>query len=196
MRRGTVVSRIHKWDCIRGTFLATALCIAGRADTLPQRESASQVETRAADVAQAFRVDHAPKLDGTLNDPLWQSAKPITEFRQQEPYEGQPATERTEVRILHTRHAVYFGIHCFDSEPSRIIASELRRDVSQNLDDHFEVLIDSNHNRRGAYVFQINPLGTQIDGLIVEEQRDNSAVDFDSGWDGVWTSAAQIGADG
>ena len=141
-------------------------------------------------------MDHAPKLDGTLNDPLWQSAKPITDFRQQEPYEGQPATERTEVRILHTRHAVYFGIHCFDSEPSRIIASELRRDVSQNLDDHFEILIDSNHNRRGAYVFQINPLGTQIDGLIVEEQRDNSEVDFDSGWDGVWTSAAQIGADG
>ena len=191
-----MVSRIHKWDCIRGTFLATAFCIAGRADALPQRESASQVETRAADVAQAVRVDHAPKLDGTLNDPLWQSAKPITEFRQQEPYEGQPARERTEVRILHTRHAVYFGIHCFDSEPSRIIASELRRDVSQNLDDHFEILIDSNHNRRGACVFQINPLGTQIDGLIVEEQRDNSDVDFDSGWDGVWTSAAQIGADG
>ena len=176
--------------------MATAFCIAGRADALPQRESASQVETRAADVVQAVRVDHAPKLDGTLNDPLWQSAKPIMEFRQQEPYEGQPATERTEVRILHTRHAVYFGIHCIDSEPSRIIASELRRDVSQNLDDHFEILIDSNHNRRGACVFQINPLGTQIDGLIVEEQRDNSDVDFDSGWDGVWTSAAQIGADG
>jgi len=141
-------------------------------------------------------VDHAPKLDGTLNDALWQSAKPITDFRQQEPYEGQPATERTEVRILYTRHAVYFGIHCFDSEPARIIASELRRDVSQDLDDHFEILIDSNHNRRGAYVFQINPLGTQIDGLIVEEQRDNSEVDFDSGWDGVWTSDARIAADG
>ncbi len=191
-----MVSRIHKWDCIRGTFLATALCIVGRADALPQSESASQVETGASAVAEAVRVDHAPKLDGTLNDPLWQSAKPITGFRQQEPYEGQLATERTEVRILHTRHAVYFGIHCFDSEQSRIIASELRRDVSQELDDHFEILIDSNHNRRGAYVFQINPLGTQIDGLIVEEQRDNSEVDFDSGWDGVWTSAAQIGADG
>ncbi len=119
--------------------------------------------------AEANRVDQAPKLDGTLNDPLWQSAKPITDFRQREPHEGEAPTERTEVRILYTRHAVYFGIHCYDSEPSRIIATELRRDVSQDLDDHFEILIDSNHDRRGAYVFEINPLGTQNDGLIVEE---------------------------
>ena len=115
--------------------------------------------------AEATPVEHAPKLDGTLNDPLWQSAKPITEFRQREPHEGELPTEKTEVSILYTRHAVYFGIHCYDSEPSRIIATELRRDVSQDLDDHFEILIDSNHNRRGAYVFEVNPLGTQNDGL-------------------------------
>ncbi len=91
-------------------------------------------------------MERAPKLDGTLDDPLWQSATPMTDFRQREPHEGQPATEKTEVRILYTRHAVYFGIHCYDSEPSRIIATELRRDVSQDLDDHFEILIDANHN--------------------------------------------------
>jgi hypothetical protein len=181
-----------------GAFLALTARPGAHTRALPQQERTTgpQVETRAAEAAEAVRVDHAPKLDGTLNDSLWQSAQAITEFRQQEPHAGQPATERTEVFILYTRHAVYFGIRCFDSEPSRIIASELRRDVSQDLDDHFEILIDSNHNRRGAYVFQINPLGTQIDGLIVEEQRDNSEVDFDSGWDGVWTSDARIGADG
>src|SRR5467141_1345650 len=146
--------------------------------------------------AEATSVDHAPKLDGTLNDLLWQSAKPIMEFRQRDPNEGEPATEKTEVRILYTRHAVYFGIHCSDSEPSRIIATELRRDVSQDLDDHFEILIDSNHNRRGAYVFEVNPLGTQNDGLIVEEQGDANGGDFDRGWDGVWTSEAHITADG
>ncbi len=146
--------------------------------------------------AHAIAVEHAPKLDGTLDDPLWQSALPITDFRQREPHEGQSATEKTEVRTLYTRHAVYFGIHCHDSEPSRIIATELRRDVSQDLDDHFEILIDSNHNRRGAYVFQVNPFGTQIDGLIVEEQGSGSGADFDPGWDGVWTSEAHITADG
>jgi len=146
--------------------------------------------------AEAIQVDRAPKLDGTLDDPLWQTAKPITEFRQREPAEGDAPTEKTEVRILYTRHSVYFGIHCYDSEPSRIVATELRRDVNQDLDDHFEILIDSNHNGRGAYVFEINPLGTQNDGLIVEEQGDSNGGDFDRGWDGVWTSEAHITPDG
>jgi hypothetical protein len=146
--------------------------------------------------AEAARIDRPPKLDGTLTDPLWEQAKPVVDFRQKEPYEGQPATEKTEVRVLYTRHAVYFGIHCYDSQPSGIVATELRRDVSQDLDDHFEILIDSNHDRRGAYVFQINPLGTQIDGLIVEEQSSQEGTDFDPGWDGVWTSEASITDDG
>src|SRR5260370_5994535 len=146
--------------------------------------------------AEGTHIDHAPRLDGTLDDQRWQSAKVITDFRQREPNEGEPATEKTEVRILYTRHAVYFGIHCYDSVPSRIIATELRRDVSQDLDDHFEILIDSNHDRRDAYVFGVNPLGTQVDGLIVEEQRSDDETEFDPGWDGVWTSEARITADG
>jgi len=147
-------------------------------------------------IVNAVRVDRAPKLDGTLDDPMWQKAETISNFRQREPHEGSSPTEKTEVRVLYTPHAVYFGIHCYDSDPSRIIATELRRDVSQDLDDHFEILIDSNHDRRGAYVFQINPLGTQIDGLIIEEQGGSSGGDFDPGWDGVWVSEARIVADG
>src|SRR5437879_1875723 len=159
--------------------------------------SAHKAKTQATEQSvEAVRVDQAPKLDGTLDDPLWQSAKVISDFRQQEPNEGKAATERTEVRILYTRHAVYFAIHCFDSQPSRIIATELRRDVSQDLDDHFEILIDSNHDRRGAYVFEVNPLGTQVDGLIVEEQGESNGGDFDRGWDGVWSSEARRTADG
>jgi hypothetical protein len=146
--------------------------------------------------ARAVRVERAPKLDGTLDDPLWQSANVLTDFRQREPYEGQAPTERTEVRILYTSHAVYFGVHAFDSKPERIIANELRRDLDQSLDDHFEILIDSDHDRRGAYVFQVNPLGTQSDGLIVDEQSGSDERDFDPGWDGVWTSEARIARDG
>jgi hypothetical protein len=143
-------------------------------------------------VAQATRVDHAPRLDGTLDDPLWQSAAPITEFLQREPYEGQPPTEKTVVRILYTRNEVYFGIVCDESEPAKTTAKELRRDVSQELDDYFEIVIDSSRNRRNAYVFQINPLGTQRDALITDEQSAGDSGDGDSGWDGVWSSEARI----
>lgn len=142
--------------------------------------------------AKASPVDHAPQLDGTLNDPLWQQSTPITNFLQREPYEGQPPTERTEVRVLYTKRAVYFGITCFDSDPKKIVATELRRDASQHLDDYFEIVIDSSHDRRNAYVFQVNPLSTQRDALITEEQQGDSEDDGDSGWDGVWISQAHI----
>jgi len=189
------VKNLHKHlHCLAwGTYLAFALSTQSYGAAPRRLPSVPQSDTQ---VAQAVPVERAPKLDGTLDDSLWQLAKPITDFRQREPLEGQPATEKTEVRILYTRRAVYFGIHCFDSNPSRIIASELRRDVSQDLDDRFEILIDSSHDRRGGYVFQVNPLGTQMDGLIVEEQRDNSDLDFDAGWDGVWSSNAHIVGDG
>ncbi len=189
------VKSLHKnLHCLAWcTTLAFALSAQSYAAAPRGLPTVPQSETQAA---EAVPVERAPKLDGTLDDSLWQLARPITDFRQREPLEGLPATEKTEVRILYTRRAVYFGIHCFDSNPSRIIASELRRDVIQDLDDHFEILIDSNHNRRGGYVFQVNPLGTQMDGLIVEEQRDNSDLDFDAGWDGVWSSNARIVSDG
>jgi len=147
--------------------------------------------------ARASRIDRVPKLDGALDDPAWQQAKPISNFLQREPFEGQTPTEKTEVRILYDKHEVYFGIRCFDSDPKRIVATELRRDVSQELDDYFEIIIDSAHDRRNAYVFQINPLGTQRDALITEEQRtDTSTGDGDPGWDGVWTSEARITKEG
>jgi hypothetical protein len=160
-----------------------------------QQESASTRQIQR--VAKAVRVDRAPKMDGTLDDPLWRQATPISNFLQREPFEGQPPTERTEVRILYTKHEVYFGITCFDLEPSKVVATELRRDVSQELDDYFEIVIDSAHDRRNAYVFQINPLGTQRDALITEEQRtDSSSGDGDSGWDGIWTSEAHVTNEG
>jgi hypothetical protein len=91
---------------------------------------------------------------------------------------------------------VYFGISCYDPEASRIIATELRRDVSQELEDYFEILTDSYHDRRDAYVFQVNSIGTQSDGAIVEEHSNSEAIGFDSGWDGVWSSEARITRDG
>ena len=143
--------------------------------------------------AEATRVDRAPKLDGTLNDPLWLQATRVTGFLQREPFEGHAPTEQTDVRVLYTKHEVYFGIACFDSHPKGIVATELHRDVSQELDDYFEIIIDSSHDRRNTYVFQVNPLGTQQDALITEEQRTDTGLgDGDPGWDGVWTSEARI----
>jgi hypothetical protein len=163
---------------------------SGTPSQAPHRQAGAQEPLR---TAQASRVDRAPRLDGTLDDPLWLQATPVTDFLQREPYEGQAPTEKTEVRILYTKREVYFGITCRDSDPMGIVATELRRDVSQELDDYFEIIIDSSHDRRNAYVFQVNPLGTERDALITEEQRtDSDTGDGDPGWDGVWTSEARV----
>lgn len=148
-------------------------------------------------IASAMPTTHAPKLDGTLEDPVWQTAAVISDFRQREPVETTPATEKTEVRVLYDAHHVYFGIHCYDQNPSAIVATQLRRDLSMDLDDNFAVMIDPALGHRNGYIFQVNPLGTQRDGEIIEEQAppQNDSI-VDPSWDGLWLSAAKIGADG
>jgi chromate transporter len=116
-----------------------------------QRQMGAQEPLRSA---LAIRVERGPKMGGTLDDPLWQKATPMSNFLQREPFEGQPPTEKTEIRILYDRHQVYFGVTCFDSDPKEIVATELRRDVSQELDDYFEIIIDSAHDRRNAYIYK------------------------------------------
>jgi hypothetical protein len=176
---------------MRRRCVAHAVLIAAAA-TLCAPPAAAQF---IAPVATATRVEHAPRMDGTVDDPLWARAEPVSGFKQHEPREGEPATEPTDVRILYTAHAVYFGVTCHDSVAARIAATELRRDAPQGFDDRFQILIDVARDRRNAYVFQLNPFGTQRDGIITEEST-LSGDDYDNGWDGVWRSDARSGPDG
>lgn len=187
LHAGTAAGQVSKFGIIAVQSLAAAE--AG------QQAQSGQPDSEGQPIAVAIRVDRAPLLDGALDDPLWQQAYRITDFKQREPYEGQPATERTEVRVLYSRSEIYFGITCRDSAVNRLLATQLRRDVTQELDDYFEIVIDSRHDRRNAYVFQINPLGTQRDAVITDEQVGDTQ-DGDTGWDGVWTSEARITKDG
>src|SRR5215831_855967 len=135
----------------------------------------------------ATAVDQFPTLDGTLQDVGWQRASVVSEFHQREPFEKQSPTERTEVRILYDRRNLYFGVHCYDSEPPKIVATELRRDADFNVDDNFTILLSPTNDQRNGYTFTINPLGTQFDASISGESRVN-----DPNWDGVWKSNAKI----
>lgn len=185
------------WRSVGAVAAGLALWFIGALGQAQDHPLGAQVPVEGgARVARAVRVERAPRMDGTLNDPIWQLATPITDFRQREPFEGQRATESTEVRVLYTRNEVYFGIACQDATPHGVIATQLRRDVSQEFDDHFEIVIDSRRDRRNAYVFQVNPLGTQRDGLLTDAPQMDSTQDGDSGWDGVWTSEARIGEEG
>ncbi|MGC1788618.1 MAG: DUF5916 domain-containing protein [Terriglobales bacterium] len=155
-----------------------------------------EVSSRGTRLAVAVRTERPPRMDGTLDDPVWKTAPVLDDFRQREPFETQAATEKSEVRILYDYRHIYFGIHCYD-EPSGIIATQLLRDLSQDLDDNFAILIDPTASRRNGYIFQINPLGTQRDGEVIEEQAPTTTDSIvDPNWDGLWSSATKIAGDG
>src|SRR6266446_5384958 len=195
MKFSLTESRRRRTCLLLVVFLGACFPLRGQSGTSSQAPPRQVVAQQPLRTARAGRIDRAPRLDGTLDDQLWVQATPISNFLQREPYEGRAPTEQTEVRILYTKHEVYFGIACHDSLVDGPIATQLRRDVTQELDDYFEIVIDARRDRRNAYVFQVNPLGTQRDALITDEQAGDSQ-DGDPGWDGVWTSEARMTRDG
>jgi hypothetical protein len=132
------------------------------------------------------KTSHQPSIANAA-DEVWTSAAEVTGFKQREPFEGKPATEQTSVRVLYDKHSLYFLIACYDAEPQRIVATELRRDADLSVNDYFTVLISPNHDGRSGYEFSVNPLGTQADALIADQGRVN-----DINWDGIWSSSARI----
>jgi len=133
-------------------------------------------------------------LDGILAEEAWGEAVPLADFRQQEPLEGEPATERTEVRILLDDATLFIGILAFDGEPERIVSRILQRDrVMENDhdglqfagDDAVAILLDPFHDHRNAFVFGTNPNGAEFDALITDE---GAEVNID--WRAVWEVAA------
>src|SRR5204862_3681593 len=92
-----------------------------------------------------LRVTDAIKIDGLLGEPAWSSAEAATDFRQETPTEGAPASEKTEVRVLYDDKNVYLAIRAFDTEPTRINARELVRDSLFATDDRIAILLDPYH---------------------------------------------------
>src|SRR5437667_1457204 len=140
---------------------------------------------------QAVRVIDTIKINGLLDEGAWSLAQPATEFLQQQPNEGAPASERTEVRVLFDDKNIYFGIRAFDSDAKHINARELVRDADFSNDDTVAIVLDTYHDRRNAFRFIVNPLGTQQDALITDEGRDINVT-----WNGSWISAGRIDAKG
>ncbi|MBT5872618.1 MAG: carbohydrate binding family 9 domain-containing protein, partial [Candidatus Latescibacteria bacterium] len=114
----------------------------------------------------AVRVKSGPEMDGLLNDEQWRLAPAAAGFRQLWPAEGYLDTERTEVRVLYDDNTIYFGIMCYDSEPDRIVATEMRRDQNVDADDNFEMTIAPYGDQGDSYYFITNPLGSRRDALI------------------------------
>ena len=143
----------------------------------------------------AVRVEEGPVIDGVLDDQAWAQAALIDEFVQQEPLEGAPATERTEVRVLYDGANLYIGVLAFDSSPERVTATEMRRDGSQiTNEDSFQIILDTFMDSRSAYMFVVSPLGAMLDQQVSREGEGSArgaSSNINLEWDGVWDASAR-----
>ena len=129
---------------------------------------------------RAVRIDAPLNIDGRLDEEVYASVEPITGFLQQEPREGEPATERTDAWILFDDENLYICARNWDSHPERDIANELRRDNGNILgNENFTFVIDTFHDGRNGYLFQTNPLGALRDMVVTDDQQNSS-------WNGIW----------
>jgi hypothetical protein len=152
-------------------------------------ESTGTAYTHTAPVARAVRVTETISIDGRLDEAVWASIPPITEFTQTDPFEGEPASQRTEVRIAYDSDAIYVGAMLFDSHP---VSTRLaRRDANVSDSDFFEILFDSYHDHQTAYRFSLNPSGLKRDAAV-----SGGFGGGDSSWDPVWDAATMITPDG
>ena len=133
---------------------------------------------------KAVRATQAPVIDGDLSDAVWQTAPEITGFTQRDPNEGQPATQKTIVRVVYTDEAIYFAAFMEDEE--KVTPLLARRDSDLNDGDYIRISIDSQHDRLNGAAFVVNASNVQMDMILYNDIYD------DVSWDAVWDSATKI----
>ena len=149
-----------------------------------------QIDYKTASVDRklpAVRAAGPITIDGTLNEPDWRRAPVASGFIQNDPHEGEPASEETEVRVLYDADKLYVGVFAHDREPEGIITSEVTKDFNRLLGDDFEIVLDTFHDQRNGYMFAINARGAKWDAQMINEGREINA-----NWDALWDVKARI----
>ncbi len=183
MKRATRLFR-RSAHCVMMVFVFLAP-VSGMA-----QESLTRGDAQAVRSGMARRVDVGPTIDGRLDEAVWASAQPMTDFVQYEPVEGTAASEKTEVRILFDVDAIYIGAWLYDREPGGIIVGERRRDVNLSDSDAFLVVLDTYHDQQTGFVFGTTPGSIEYDGQVRGEGAANT------NWDGTWTVASSQNGEG
>jgi hypothetical protein len=171
--------------------------VAGQGNNEPTREDIADAvyNHEAAVRARAVRAQTAIDVDGRFDEPVWAQAPAITEFFQEDPAEGEPATERTEFRVAYDDAAIYIAANLYDRFP--ITTRLQRRDVGLGDFDFITISLDSYHDHETAYQFSVNPSGTIRDAVSSSGGGGGGGgARGDTSWDPVWDVATQITSEG
>ena len=182
------VAKRITWPAVLGAVL---LMCGGRSLLFGQGAPAgAQIPAERKTVA-AMRISTPIRMDGVLDEAVWQEAEPARQFVQAEPYEGEAATETTDVKLLYDNENLYIGVYCRDSAPDGILVNSLKEDFSPEDADSFEVILDTLGDQRNGFLFITNPRGAKRDSQVSDEGRAVNA-----NWDTVWDVRARINRDG
>ena len=207
------------WRCICGVTVVVLWVLSSSAHLVAQQPESNsgrgdvrELTAAGVPLVRAMPVDEGPLIDGdVLNDQAYAEARLTTGFVQNRPFEGEPASERTEVRIVYTSDTLYFGIVCYTEDPSTVIASDSRRDSDMTETDSFQILLDTYHDGQNGFVFGTNPAGVEYDGQVTNEgqgtgrfggggsgrpsnsrQQRGSGGGFNLNWDGAWQVVTRV----
>lgn len=142
--------------------------------------------------AQRMNLDESIKIDGILDEAIWERLHPLSNFRQQLPNEGTTPTEHTEIYIAFDDQYLYIAAKLYDSDPSGIKASQKRRNQGLGPDDRFMWILDTFNDGRNAYFFEVNPAGLMGDGLLTVGQGTN----LNKSWNGIWDVKVVVNEEG
>ena len=178
---------------MNGRFLTAATGSIWLAAVSPvAAQTPSRLEMRAISLTNPLRID------GKLDEAAYGAVPPVDQFIQMEPAGGQPASEKTEVWVFFDQQHVYVAMRAWESRPDLMVANEMRRDSNNiRMGDCVGFSLDTFHDGRNAYQFEVNPLGARTDGQSANERQYNS--DWNPVWDlavgkfeGGWTVEAAI----
>ena len=141
--------------------------------------AAQNIHSTPGPEARAVALQEVIRLDGMLDEAVWRTAPAATDFRQNQPSEGQPATQRTEVRFAYDDAAIYVGARMFDDQGAAGVRTRLVRRDGNASADYVEVIFDTYHDHIGRLFFSVNPSGVRNDANGLGGGGDDS-------WDPVW----------
>ncbi len=127
------------------------------------------------------------KLDGNLKERSWKNAPLLIDLKTIVPIEGGTQTGITEVRILAEPRNIYFGIICYDPDPSGIVSFSKLRDVDLENEDHIRIVLDPFKDGQSGYIFSVNPNAARYDALV-----SNCGESENKNWDAVWEAKSII----
>ena len=145
---------------------------------------------------QAVKTDQAPKIDGSLDDAAWADAPVLTDFIQNFPAYGLPASKKTDVKIIYDNTAIYIGAHLYD-DPTLIRKQITARDGEGQTDvDYFSVFFDTYNDHQNGFQFLVTSANVQTDARLSPSSGGDFNSFGDKTWDAVWDSKVSMKPDG